>query len=79
MSYSTLLLPFVSIAVATVLTGERFTSAFVIGGIVLVVGVYIGAFRSGRRHASSATSMPECLPVDDCGDAIPAGLRRTAG
>jgi drug/metabolite transporter (DMT)-like permease len=78
MSYSTLLLPFVSVTVATLLTGEAFSIAFFIGGLVMLAGVYIGAFGSGRRKPSTATSMPECLPVDDCGAALPArGLIQT--
>jgi drug/metabolite transporter (DMT)-like permease len=71
MSYSTLLLPFVSVTVATLLTGEAFSIAFFIGGLVMLAGVYIGAFGSGRRRPSTATSMPECLPVNDCGAAFP--------
>ena len=77
MSYSTLLLPFVSVTVATFLTGERFSLAFVVGGIVMLAGVYIGAFGVHRPRRSSATSMPECLPVADCAEALPAGLVRS--
>jgi drug/metabolite transporter (DMT)-like permease len=66
MSYSTLLLPFVSVTVATLLTGEAFSIAFVIGGFVMLAGVYLGAFGRHRPHRSTATSMPECLPVADC-------------
>jgi LPXTG-motif cell wall-anchored protein len=71
MSYSTLMLPFVSVTVATLLTGEAFSIAFVIGGLVMLVGVYLGAFGVRRPRRSSATSMPECLPVADCPDATP--------
>jgi len=71
MSYSTLLLPFVSVTVATLLTGEAFSIAFVIGGIVMLGGVYLGAFGRGRPRRSTATSMPECLPVEDCAAAVP--------
>jgi drug/metabolite transporter (DMT)-like permease len=78
MSYSTLLLPFVSVTVATILTGEAFSAAFFIGGLVMLAGVYIGAFGSGRQTPSTATSMPECLPVEDCGAAVPThGLTQT--
>jgi drug/metabolite transporter (DMT)-like permease len=75
MSYSTLLLPFVSVTVATLLIGEHFSPAFLIGGVVMLAGVYIGAFGVRRPRRSNATSMPECLPVGDCADAIPAALR----
>jgi drug/metabolite transporter (DMT)-like permease len=74
MSYSTLLLPFVSVTVATVLTGEQFTIAFLIGGLVMLAGVYLGAFRANRPRRSTATSMPECLPMADCADALPASV-----
>jgi drug/metabolite transporter (DMT)-like permease len=75
MSYSTLLLPFVSVTAANLLTGESATPAFVVGGVVMLAGVYLGAFRSHRPRRSTATAMPECLPMADCGDAIPAALR----
>jgi drug/metabolite transporter (DMT)-like permease len=72
MSYSTLLLPFVSVTAATLLTGEAFSIGFFLGGLVMLAGVYVGAFGSGRLRPSTATSMPECLPIDDCGAAVPA-------
>ncbi|NJD27813.1 MAG: EamA family transporter [Chloroflexi bacterium] len=75
MAYSTLLLPFVSVTAATLLAGEAFTPAFAIGGLVMVVGVYVGAFLAHRPRRSTATAMPECLPIEDCADAIPAALR----
>jgi drug/metabolite transporter (DMT)-like permease len=71
MSYTTLLLPFVSVTVATLLTGEEFSPAFVIGGVVMLAGVYLGAFGSHRPGRSTATSLPECLPVADCAEARP--------
>lgn len=75
MSYTTLLLPFVSVTVATLLTGESFSIAFVIGGLVMLGGVYLGAFGSGRQKPSTATSMPECLPIEDCAAAVPQARR----
>jgi len=66
MSYSTLLLPFVSVTFARVVTGEAITLPFVAGGLIMVAGVYLGAFASGRTRRSTATSMPECLPIADC-------------
>jgi drug/metabolite transporter (DMT)-like permease len=75
MSYTTLMLPFVSVTVARILTGEQFSIAFAIGGLVMIAGVYLGAFGRWRRKPSTATSMPECLPVEDCADAVPTALR----
>lgn len=66
MSYSTLLLPFVSVTFATLITGEQFSIAFVIGGLVMLLGVYLGAFGAHRPNPSTATSSPECIPVADC-------------
>jgi len=44
-AYSVLLFPLVGLTVATLLTGERFSVSFVGGGAVMLLGVYIGAFR----------------------------------
>lgn len=78
MSYSTLLLPFVSVSAATVLTGEAFSITFVLGGLVMLAGVYIGAFGGWRPHPSTATSQPECLPIADCEDLAAAGERSSS-
>jgi drug/metabolite transporter (DMT)-like permease len=74
MSYTTLLLPFVSVTVATILIGEQFSPSFVVGGLVMLAGVYLGAFRAHRPRRSTATSLPECLPVADCADALPESV-----
>lgn len=66
MSYSTLMLPFVSVSVSSLLIGEPFSLALVVGGLVMLVGVYVGAFGHARPHRSTATSLPECLPLADC-------------
>jgi drug/metabolite transporter (DMT)-like permease len=51
-AYSVLLFPLVGLTVATLLTGERFSLSFIVGGVVMLVGVYIGAFRrSGVRNS----------------------------
>ena len=52
-AYTTLLFPLVGVTVATVLTGERFSPSFVIGGAVMVLGVYLGAFRRSRAVPNS--------------------------
>src|SRR5262245_40130883 len=54
-AYTTLLFPLVGLTVATLLTGERFSLSFVLGGAVMLLGVYIGAFyRRGTPGAGSA-------------------------
>ncbi len=74
-SYVTLLMPLVTVALATILTGERIRPSFVLGGAVILGGVYVGAFLKGRPARSSASSLPECLPIDACAEAEvePAG------
>ena len=69
-SYATLLFPFVGVTVATLLVGEALSPLLILGGVVALIGVYIGAFHS-RPERTSATSAPECLPIDECADALP--------
>jgi drug/metabolite transporter (DMT)-like permease len=73
-SYVTLLMPLVTVLLAAVLTGERVTPGFLVGGAVILLGVYVGAFMKARPVRSSRSSLPECLPVDASADAesIPA-------
>jgi drug/metabolite transporter (DMT)-like permease len=66
-SYTTLLMPLVGIPVAAWLLGEQVTLAFVGGGVLSIIGVYVGAFMQARPRAVSVTSSPECLPIDNCG------------
>lgn len=77
MSYTTLMLPFVSVTAATVLTGEAFSPAFLVGGLVMLAGVYIGAFGRRRGRAANTTSLPECFPVHDCPEPVAARPARS--
>ena len=63
-SYSDLLIPLVTIAIATLLTGERFSPWFVLGGAVVLAGVYIGSFLHLPRRPAQA-SIPECLALEE--------------
>ena len=63
-SYSDLLIPLVTIAIATLLTGERFSPWFLLGGGVVLAGVYIGSFLHLPRRRTPA-SIPECLPLEE--------------
>lgn len=67
-SYVTLLMPLVTVPLAAVLIAEQVSLLFLIGGGIALAGVYVGAFLRIRPQRTSATSMPECLPVDACAD-----------
>jgi drug/metabolite transporter (DMT)-like permease len=68
-SYTTLLLPLVTVSAGVVFAGERVSPLLVVGGAVVLAGVYVGAFLKIRPARSSASSLPECLPVDAEGSA----------
>ena len=64
-SYSDLLIPLVTIVIATLLTGERFTPWFLLGGGVVLAGVYIGSFLQLPTRRTAMASVPECLPIEE--------------
>jgi len=71
-SYVTLLMPLVTVVLAVFLTDEQISPSFVLGSGIILGGVYVGAFLRTRPARSSASSLPECLPVDACAEAEPA-------
>lgn len=71
MSYTTLLMPLVTIPLAAILLGEPISLALMIGGAIALVGIYVGAFATVRPGRSTATSLPECLPFEDCPVVVP--------
>jgi drug/metabolite transporter (DMT)-like permease len=77
-SYVTVLMPLVTLPVAAMLISERPSPLFVVGGAIALAGVHLGAFQRVRPGRSSATSLPECLPIDACGPAAtqPGGRQR---
>jgi drug/metabolite transporter (DMT)-like permease len=70
MSYITLLMPLVTVSLAAVLTGERISPSFAAGGVIILVGVYVGSFQ--RPRTRPVTSLPECLPERDLEPVPPA-------
>jgi drug/metabolite transporter (DMT)-like permease len=63
-SYSTLLLPLVTLSAGAALLHERVTPLLLLGGAVVIAGVYVGAFASAKPARVLSTSLPECLPTD---------------
>lgn len=68
-SYTTLLMPLVTVPVAAVLFEEPITVPFLLGAAIAIGGIYVGAFMPTRRRRSTATAAPECLPIADCAPA----------
>jgi drug/metabolite transporter (DMT)-like permease len=71
-SYVTLLMPLITVPLAAALISEQVSAWFLVGGAIALAGVYVGAFLKIRPRRSSATSLPECLPIDACAEAEPA-------
>lgn len=65
-SYATLFMPLVAVPLSAALTREAISAPFMVGAAIAVTGTYIGAFAAGRQRRSTATSSPECLPIEDC-------------
>ncbi|MEK6190710.1 MAG: EamA family transporter [Chloroflexota bacterium] len=74
-SYMTLVMPLVTVTLGAVLLGEQITPSFLLGGAVILGGVYVGAFLKIRPRRSSASSLPECLPIDASAEAEPEAAR----
>lgn len=62
-SYVTLLMPLVTVVLAAILFDERISPTFVVGSLVILAGVYVGAFHTSRP-GRTVESLPECMPVD---------------
>jgi len=71
MSYTTLLMPLVTLPVAAILFDEPITLPFLVGAAVAILGIYVGAFLTVRPRRSTVTAAPECLPIEDCPE-VPA-------
>jgi drug/metabolite transporter (DMT)-like permease len=79
-SYVTLLMPIVTVALGFLIRGESITAPFVLGAAVIMGGVYVGAFLTPRPERSTASSLPECLPAaDSADDAVPRRTESAVG
>jgi hypothetical protein len=70
-------MPLVTLPLAAALLGETISLGFVVGAFVVLVGVYVGAFLTIRPRRSSATALPECLPIEECPEAAAFPSTRT--
>ena len=61
-SYSTLLMPLVTIPVAAILLHESVSLSFLVGGAIALLGVYVGALLPSRPRKTASVGLPECLP-----------------
>lgn len=79
MSYTTLLMPLVTLPVAAILFDEPITLPFLVGAAVAMLGIYVGAFLTVRPRRSTVTAAPECLPIEECPPVpVPAAARAAA-
>jgi drug/metabolite transporter (DMT)-like permease len=53
-SYVMLLMPVVTVVIGSTITDEAVTSAFLAGGVLVLVGAYLGAFHRGQAPATAA-------------------------
>jgi drug/metabolite transporter (DMT)-like permease len=79
-SYTTLLMPLVTLPIGALLLAEPVSLVFLVGAGVSIAGIYVGAFLTVRPRRSTATSLPECLPIEECPKPVPArsGVLRRA-
>jgi hypothetical protein len=59
-------MPLVTIPIGALLLAEPVSPVFLMGAGVAVVGTYVGAFLTRRPGRSTATALPECLPIEEC-------------
>jgi drug/metabolite transporter (DMT)-like permease len=71
-SYATLFMPLVAVPLAALLVHESVSLSFLVGAGIALLGSYVGAFSTVRPKRSTATSAPECLPIQDCPELVPA-------
>lgn len=61
-SYMFVLAPLVAIPVGALLAGEAVTGAFLLGGALVLAGVYLGTRPVAARPLPAETPLPECCP-----------------
>jgi drug/metabolite transporter (DMT)-like permease len=74
-AYQFLLMPLVTVAVAASLVGDVPSPGFLVGGAIVLLGVYIGAFT--RRPAAQPTAAADVGAAPDLGAAGPPAVRPT--
>lgn len=62
-SYALLLMPLWTVAAAALLLDESITPAFVLGGVLVIGGTYVGAFLSPRSRDAPVCQTCEAAPV----------------
>jgi drug/metabolite transporter (DMT)-like permease len=65
-AYGFVLMPLVGITISVLLTGEVITAPFVLGAVIMLAGVWLGAIsRSSREAAPRLAPAPEVAPCTD--------------
>jgi hypothetical protein len=76
-SFANLLVPLVTVPLAALLADETVTIWLAVGGGIVLAGVYVGALMK-RPQRWSASSLPECLPIDGCQEEVSEGAPAAA-
>ena len=63
-SYSTVLMPFVTVVVAALLADEIVTPLFLLGGVLVVLGVWVGALAPPTLKSAVSRPLPEPISFD---------------
>jgi hypothetical protein len=67
-------MPLWTVAAAALLLNESINPAFVIGGVLVIVGTYVGAFLSPRPHDA-----PVCQPCEAASVSVAVGAEGGTG
>jgi drug/metabolite transporter (DMT)-like permease len=62
-SYGFVLIPLVTVALATSLAGERITGLFVVGGVLVLAGVWVGALKKGGARVATVEARAATEPA----------------
>lgn len=64
-SYMFVLFPIVASTAGSLLADEPITGRLVVGGLIILAGVYVGALSGPRRKGSPAAAPEGCVPVEE--------------
>ena len=64
-SYGFVIIPFVTVLLSAWLDNEPVGVALVLGGLLVLAGVYVGALRAARAHSAAVSAKTDIGPSTD--------------